>query len=279
MHPPIRVFHRTVEEYDQAVQLVKARAKLNITASQSSTDENPVAAVKRAKKIFADADLVHSALRQFEIGVILTRGVPPELLVQGSSLTDPPGISSLEPFTRARFLEGYYRGISLAYLIRRTGAEMYQLLASMSVLDLFRMYEIMTWLGVELYMSMKDPESLDLSRWPSLLNERRSLPGFTERYTPLVGDEEHYSWRYPQLMKGWTLVLLLVRDLKKIKGIEGPEGRSLITWPEASGFFFIFHGDGSDERVKKAKGVALADVLPLLPFHDYLRRLELPERH
>ena len=277
--PPEVTAYDTIEQYDQAVQLVKARAKPKIFAGQSSTDEQPVAAVERAKKLFADADLVHSALRQFEMGVSLTREVPPELLIQGYSLTEPPRISSLEPFTRARFLEGYYRGISVVYLMRKTGAEMYQLLASMSLLDLFRMCEIMTWLVVEVSMSMMDPESLELSRWPSLLNERRSLPGHTERWVPLVGDEEHYSWRYPQLTDGWQLLLDLVEDLKSITGIAGPELNFLITWPEASRFFFIFHGDGRDERAEKAKGVALADVLPLLPTHKYLRRLELPGRH
>ena len=227
--PPKTHAFDTIEEYDQAVQLVKARAKPKIIASQSSTDEKPVAAVKRAKKLFADADLVHSALRQFEMGVSLTREVPPELLVHGSSLTEPPGISSLEPFTRARFLEGYYRGISVVYLMRKTGAEMYQLFSSMSLLDLFRMCEIMTWLVVEFSMSIEGPESVRLSRWPSLLNERRSLPGHTDRWAPLVGDEEHYSWRYPQLMNGWGLLLDLVEDLEMITGIAGPEVKFLIT--------------------------------------------------
>ena len=280
VYPPTMMAYDTIEAYDQAVQLVKARAKPKITSSQSSTDEKPVAAVVRAKKLFADVHLVHSALRQFEMGVSLTPGVPPELLVLGSSHTEPPGISSLEPFTRARFLQGYYRGISVIYLKKKTGAEMYQFLESMSLLDLFRMCEVMIWLRVEFTMSTASSGSVGLNRWPSLLNEWRSLPGHVEVFDPLVGDEEHYSWRYTQLTDGWGFLLDLVKDLETITGIAGPEGAFLTTSPDASRFIFISHGDGPNERAKKAEGVALADVLPLLPAHDFVRLgLELPGRH
>ena len=121
VYPPKVRAYATIEKYDRAVQRVKARAKPTITAGQSSTDEQPVAAVERAKKLFADAALVNTALRQFEMVASLTRKAPPELLVQGSSLTEPPGIFSLEPLTRARFSEGYYRGISVIYLMRKLG--------------------------------------------------------------------------------------------------------------------------------------------------------------
>ena len=278
-NPPDTRHYDTIEEYDQAVQLVKARAKPNIVSSPSSTSEHPVAAVKRAKKLFADADLVNTTLRQFEMIVSLTREAPPELLIQASSLTDPPGISSLEPLTRARFLEAHYRGISVLYLLRKPAAEMCQLFAPLSLLDLFRMCEIMTWLVLEFEMSIDYPDSGFLKKWPALVNERRSLPGITDPYAPLVADEEQYSWRFVQLTDAWGLLLDLVEDLGAITGIEGPEVTYLIRWPDAERFFFLFHGDGSDERAEKAKGVALADVLPLLPTRKYLRRLEVPERH
>ena len=278
VHPPNVRAYDTIEQYDQAVQMVKARAKPKITAGQSSTDEQPVAAVKRAKKLFADAALVNSALRQFEMVVSHTREAPPELLVHGSSLTEPPGISSLEPLTRARFLKGYYRGISVIYLMRKTGAEMYQFLASMSLLDLFRICEIIEWQAVEFLMSSRCQSIISLSNWPSLVNGRSSLPGLTDSFAPLVGDEEHYSWRFPQLLAGRDLFRNLVEDLERITGIAGPEVRFLRTWPDASVFFFLFHGDGSD-RAQKAKTVALADVLPLLPARKYIRKLELPGRH
>ena len=278
LNPPKLRFYDTVEEYDQAVQLVKARAKPNIISSPSSTDETPVPAIKRAKKLFADAALVKSALRQFEMVVSLTPEVPPELLLlQESPLTDPPGISPLEPLTRARFLQAYYRAISVIYLMRKPAADMYQLFAPMSLLDLFRMCEIMTWLVVELELSIERAHSVSPKNWPSLVNERRSLPGITDYYAPLVGDEDHYSWRFSQLTDGWQVLLDLVEDLGQITGIEGPVVSYLITWPDAERFFFLFHdGDEPDGKAEKAKGVTLADVLPLLPTDKYLRRLELP---
>ena len=121
---------------------------------------------------------------------------------------------------------------------------------------------------------------VSLRYWPSLVNERRSLPGLTDDFAPLIGDEEHYSWRHPQLLAEAGLLLNLMKDLERITGIAGPEVRFLRTWPYASVFFFsLLHGDGSDDRARKAKAVALADVLPLLPARKYLHRLELPERH
>ena len=279
--PKIETYLDRIEDYDRILRLNKARAKPNIIPGPSSTNEKPVAAVTRAKKLFADADLVHSALQQFEMGVSLTPGVPPELLVRGSSPAEPPEFSSLEPLTRARFLQAYYRGISVIYLMRKTGGEMYQFLASMSLLDLFRMFEVLSWLNSQFSMSLEVPGSILLDGWPSLLNERRSLPGLTDLWAPLVGDEEHFSWRHTQLKDGWGLLLDLVEDLEKITGVAGPEVVYFFELePNASRFRFIFHGDdGPDERAKKAKGVALADVLPLLPLHKYLRRLELPGQY
>ena len=256
--------YRMVEDHDREVRLHKARAKPNIISSQSLTNEEPVAAIKRAKKLFADADLVHSALQQFEMGVCLTLVVPPELLVRGSSPTEPPGTASLEPFTRARFLQAYYRGVSLGYLLRRTAGEMYQFLASMSLLDFLCMSEVLGWLLDEYSMSREVPETLLLDGWPSLLNERRSLPGHINSFDPLVADEEHYSWRSTLLTNGWSLVSDLVSDLEKIRGIAGLEKRYFKRGPDAARFFFIFHGDGPNARAEKAKGVAMADVLPLL---------------
>ena len=276
--PRIKTYLDRIGYYDRIIRLNKARAKPNIISSQSSTGEKPVAAVARAKKLFADADLVHSALQQFEMGVSLTPGVPPELLVRGPSPTEPPELSSLEPFTRTRFLQAYYRGISVIYLMRKTGGEMYQFLASMSLLDLFCIFEVMNWLNGQFVMSLEAPGSVLLKGWPSLLNERRSLPGLTDLWAPLVADEEHYSWRLTQLKDGWVLLKDLVEDLETITGIPGPE--AVINFdlaPNASRFCCIFHDDGP-ERVEKVTGVALADVLPLLPLHKYLRRLELPGR-
>ena len=276
--PPNIKAYKTIEEYDQAVQLVKARAKPKTSASQSATDEPPVAAVKRAKKLLADADLMHSTLQQLEMRLSLAGEISPDLLVRGSSITEPPEIPCLEPFSRARFLQGWYRGLSVIYLRRKTGAEMYQLLASMSLLDLFCMCEIMSWL-VDDFLFVDDPRSLAQSVQPSLLDEKRSLPGYTDDLAPLVGDEEHYSWRCCQLMVVRDFLREIVQDLETITGIAGPKWRYLPTWLDASRFFFIIHGDGPKDRAQNAKGVALADVLPLLPFQKYLRRLELPERH
>ena len=281
----------TFDRYERVVSLFQAGAKSKITSSQSSADDKPVAALKRAKKLLADADLVQSALHQFEIFISQFKG-PPESLKRLSPLTGPPNISSLEPFTRARFLQGYYRAISLIYMRKKTGAEMYQFLASMSLLDLFCMCEVMVWLTIEFAIEysmpldtpgtiefstpLNTPGSILMSDWLSLPNEMRCLPGHIDL---LVGDEEHDSWRHRQVGDGWSLLLDLVEDLETITGIEGPQVVDLIAPPEISNFDFILHSDGLDERPKKAEEVALADVLALLPIHEYDYRIELPGRH
>ena len=278
VHPPKSEVFRTYDifdRYERLVSLFQAGAKPKITSSQSSTDDKPVAAVERAKKLLADADLVLSELPQFE-RILSILEVPPKSPERGSPLTEPPNTSSLEPFARARFLQGYYRAFSLIYLRKRNGAEMYQFLASMSLLDLFCMCEVMVWLSVEFAIEfsipLDTPGSVLLIDWLSLPNEMRCPPGHIDL---LVGPR-FYSWYHSQVRDGRVLLLDLVKHLETITGIEGPNGRNLIDSPN---FDFILHGDGPDERAKKAEEVALADVLTLLPIHEYVHRIELPGRH
>lgn len=278
VYPPKIEGYTRFDRYERVVLLFQAGAKSKITSSQSSADDKPVAALKRAKKLLADADLVQSALQQFEMFISQFK-VPPESLERGSPLTEPPNISSLEPFTRARFLQGYYRAISLIYMRKKTGAEMYQFLASMSLLDLFCMCEVMVWLtiefAIEFSIPLDTPGSILLSDWLSLPNEMRCPPGHID----LLVSDEYYSWCHRQVRDGRCLLLDLVEDLETITGIEGPQVVGLIAPPDASTFYFILHNDGLDERAKKAEEVALADVLTLLPIHEYVHRIEPPGRH
>ena len=247
------VLPRMIECYEQAHQLLEARAKSDLVAGEwsLSIEEKAYAAILRSSVLFTNADIVHEALKWFEGDLTAHWEDTPERFEQcacdGTGL-DHHDNRTLVRFSRRRFLQGCYRALSMIYWAEKSAKRRYQLLASMSLMDYFEMLEIMEWIvfyyGAEVY-----------------LDEDRALPGYDSR--PRDPGEEAGVECIDDIMEGLTFLELLEEDLSMFSGIEKPV--NMMFWDPGPSYQLILHDDCLNNGIKKAESIALADILPRLP--------------
>lgn len=254
--PPIRdtVLSRTIECYDQASQLVESMAKSDTAVDQSSVEEKAKAAVIRARLLFTNSDMADEALKYFEADLPTEWD---EGFEQCTCTCNGTGIGDNgEPIvvgvSRTRFLRGYYQAMSIIYLAGKGSTRIYRFLASMDLLDFFRMVEAMEWIFFEL--GEEDMPDKD-----------RALPGYDSRPRNPGEDadgEDDGPDYFEDIIKGYEFLRLLENHLAILSGIKRPITR----WREPGlAYQLILHDHCGEKGSKKAQGIALAHLLPQLP--------------
>lgn len=239
------VLPRTIECYNQARQLLDARAKSSLVDRQSSVEDKAKAAIIRAKVLLSNADYACLALSYFEAGIFAQRKRNLWLCACTGILRDQRGNRTLEPFSRIRFLQGYYRAMSTVYLSGESKSKLrYKTLASMHLLDYFRTREIMEWISYEYCEAFIPDEDTIVARYD-----------FGPSNSGKAGDFEHFS-------KNHHFLDILGVDLVKVSGVERPMDEFGVRGPT---YELILHDDCLKGKTDRAKGVELADLLPLLP--------------
>lgn len=240
------VFPRMIECYDQARQLLEAMAKSDKVVAESSVEDKYKAAVIRARVLISNDNAPHKALRSFASSVP-TEWV--ELLdscpcVWNGTGHDENGCAVVIGPSRIRFIEGYYRALSMVYLGGRSAAKRYDFLASMNLLDFFRMFELVEYIFFHFGHSENVP------------GKNRDLPGY-DSWPSGFRDNEDYS---EKLMNCVEYLDLFEHHMAVSLGIP----RHMADTYRSSGPS-ILHDDCLDDVIKKTKIIAMAHVLPQLP--------------
>ena len=98
---------------------------------------------------------------------------------------DYVGYPVLGGVSRTRFLQGYYRAMTMIYLTRQNQTRKYRFLASMHLLDFFRMLEVMEWIVFD-YVG-------------DIFDEGKVLPGYDS--LPRDAGEDTVDEQYDKLWK------------------------------------------------------------------------------
>lgn len=263
------VLPRTIECYDEVHLLLEARANSTLVTSQSSVEDKAKAAIVQAKMLFANADLADAAFKEFEtqFDVVLVHG---ETTVEQSCKYACPGTCRdrhggivLEASCRIRFLQAYHRAMSIGYLGGKSATKRYQLLASLHLLDLFRMIEVMHWI------SYNYPEE-------AMPDDDTVLPG----YDPGPHGQDGYLYLGERgVIDGSDFLKLLEKDLAVLSGITRPNHD---TFPERiQSYYLILHEDCMADLIKATTCITLADLLPRLPKNNSINpdyELSAPEK-
>lgn len=257
------VLPRQIECYDQARQLLEARAQSDIVVRELSlsTEEKADAAILRVRVLFTNAHAAYNALKWFERSVPCKELMTPEEFQQLKTnctcdliAYDDKGYLTVGGVSRNRFLQGYYRAMTMIYLTGKTPTRKYLFLASMHLLDFFRMLYIMEWVVFD-YVA-------------DILDGGTAFPG----YDSLCGDGEEVTAdeQHDEIMEGsFELLECLETDLATLSGIERP--MKMVSWERGPSYQLIFHEDCLNDGIKKAGSVALAPLLPRLPKNSSFR--------
>ena len=252
-----RVLPREIECYDQAYQLLEARAQSDTVIGDSSLsiEENADAAVLRVRVLFTIAENAYKALEWFDVELTCTIFMTPEESEQPPRTctcdpTDPDyqGWPTLKGVGRSRFMQGYYRVLSMIDLAGEKATRAYQFLASMHLLDFFRMLEVMDWMFFE-YSGADMPHI------------HRTFPGYDSRPRD-AGLDALDEYLY-DVLECYEFLQHLDSDLSILSGIEKPFNWR--DWRLGTSYHLILHEDCLDHSMRKAESIALADLLPRLP--------------
>lgn len=243
------VLPRTIECYDEAYLLLEARENSTLVASQLSDEGKAKAAIVRAKVLFTNVDLAGTTLKDFEELFVILLDIDDEQNVHFGTTPGREcqlsctkhGDRTLGPFSRIRFLQGFYRAMSMVFLAGKNATKRYQILASLHLLDLFRMFEVMEVIFYKKHIP--DGDAL----WP----------GYDFR--PRIQSEDSYPGE-GEIIDSLDFLGLLATDLAQVSGIEQP-------FKYDGGAFcpLFLHEMCLTDNIKRAKGIAVADLLPRLP--------------
>lgn len=263
------VIPREIECYDQARQLLEARAQSDIVVGESSLpiEEKADAAILRVRMLFTNADHAYEAVKGFEAEIPCEELMTPEEFEPFKSTCtcdlidyDDEGYPIVGEVSRSRFLQGYYRALTMIYLARKCPTKRYRFLESMHLLDFFRMLEIMEWIVFE-YMRDISDEGRALPGYDFLLRDTGE-DVFEENLDGDTGDdafEEHLD----ELVKGFDLLEHLETDLAILSGIKKP--MNMRFRHGGPSYQLILHEDCVNHDIRKAESIALAHLLPRLP--------------
>lgn len=254
--PPIcdAVLPRMIECYDPARQLLEAMAKSDTVVDQCSVEEKANAAVIRARLLFTNSDMADTALKWFE------SELPAEwdenfeqctCTCNGTGIRDD-GYPTVVGVSRTRFLRGYYQAMSIIYLAGKSTRRLYHFLASMDLMEFFRMFEVMAYIFFD--FGEEDMPDKD-----------RALPGYDSRpRDPGEDPEENDGPDYfKEIMEGYEFLDLLENHLTILSGIKRPINNK---WNDPGpSYQLILHDHCVEKGTKKAEGIALAHLLPQLP--------------
>ena len=240
------VFPRTIECYDQACQLLEAMAKSEIVVEQSSAEEKYDTAVVRAKVLVANRHIARRALELFTAGLPVRWDPdfePCTGTCNGAGHNDH-GYPIVKGPSRIRFMEAYYRAYSILYLGGKTATRRYQFLASMSLMEFFRMFDIVEYVFFDM-------------GWEIVPDKGQDLPGYDSWPPALGGDDGHAD----------CLEFLIVLEdyVAMASGIQRPMTNTFRAWGGGPSYQRILHDDCLDDGMKKADSIAMAHILPQLP--------------
>ena len=256
------VLPREIECYDQARQLLEARAHSDTVDGESSLsiEEKAEAAILRVRMLFTNANCAYEALKGFENTLPCEGVMTPEeyerfasICTCGLTESDDEGYPTLGGVSRDRFLQGYYRAMTMIYLAGKSSTTRYHFLASMHLLDFFRMLEIMEWVVFE-YAE-------------DIFHEGVAFPGYDSQ--PRDGGEDAFGEFFDELVDGFGLLERLETDLEVLSGVKRP--MNMMFLDRGPSFQLILHEDCVNGDVRKTESIALADLLPRLPKNSSFR--------
>ncbi len=224
---------KVIECYDQAHQFDDAKPESFVGASHSSVEGKATTAVSRAERLFANERYAYAIMKLFRMQVSFIHRTRQRGL-NGCECFDLLTAFEDKPRTRTNFLKGHYRALSIMYLVGKNRAKMYHVLTSMSLLDFFRMLEIAEWM---IYSYSRERESFrDSKEWESI-------------------------------SEGYRFLASLEIDLVKISGVARSMDEFRAQGPSC---LLIFDDVCLKDNADKAKRVALANLLPLIPDNSIL---------
>lgn len=230
------ILPKVIECYDQAHQFDDSEAhqfddaelESFVRASYSSVQGKAIIAISRAERLFANQRYSYAIMKIFRMQVSFIHRTRQRGL-NGCECFNLLTAFEDKPRTRTDFLQGHYRAWSIMYLVEKNRANMYHVLTSMSLLDFFRMLEIAEWM---IYSYSREWEIFrDSKEWEST-------------------------------SEGYRFLASLEIDLVKISGVARPMDEFRAQGPSC---LLIFDDVSVKDNADKAKQVALANLLPLIP--------------
>ncbi|CAF9922798.1 MAG: hypothetical protein ALECFALPRED_002228 [Alectoria fallacina] len=243
------VLRQVIECYDEAGEFLEISATVTSLAGRSSVEDQAKAAIVRAKNFLILARVARDAQPQFTLWIGVDCEPRHELVgrrgctgISGDQ-SDPIGP---EPFTHISFLRGFYRAMSMTYLAEKAGTKRYQFLASMNLLHFFQMVDILEWIWRTHYT--------DSLPFVDLLGRR---------YPPRVAWAELHLRGLEKVEEGLDFLELLESELVGLPGVEQLSNRPYLVKPNLH--WLILYQDCPRDITEVARGIALADLLPILP--------------
>ena len=247
----------TVECYDKACHLLQARKKSSTVTRVCSAEEKAKAAAARGKVLLSNAEMVDWALRQFEIELTSEWDLEPRSGITGPSSypgteKDCDGLLKLQPRNRVRFLQGYYRAMILMFFTGKSETRLrYQVLASMRLLDFFRMLEVVEWIVYDMEVSQILYEDTVLCAC-DIANH--------------FAEEELWKGSYEECLEdGLKFLEAVETDILGITGVAFRRPVNDIFLYHSPIYPLILREDCWPDKANKAKGISLAKLLPMLP--------------
>lgn len=238
-----------VECYDTARQLLGAMEKSEIIVAQEPMKGKYDAAVMRARMLISNDNIAHKVLTLFGLkpSAEWAERMKTCICVWEGAGHDDDGSPIVIGLRRIRFLEGFYRALTLIYLGGKTATRRYQFLASMNLLDFFRIFEIVEYLYFDFALS-------------TMPEEERGLPGY-DSWPPNIGNIGRH---------GDCLEFLVVFEgyAAMSSGIQRPMTNTFNS--SRPSYRLILHDDCLKDGIKKADGIALDHILHKLPNDVFL---------
>ena len=239
-----------IESYHQASQLLEVMPKPDAVVDQCSVQEKANAAVARAGLLLSNSDMADTALKLFGRGQHAERDEDfkkTNCTCNGTTILDD-GHHTVVGVSRTRFLRGYYQAMTVVHLAGKGSKRMYSFLASMDLMEFFRMIEVM-----EYFLFEFGEEDMP--------NEDTALPGYDLWPCEDPGDTG------PDYLLEISAGLDFLDDLEYhftiLSGIERPINNTFNDLGPA--YRLILHSHCVDDGSKKAEGIALTHLLARLP--------------